>query len=94
MGMVPGIDTSKGVATKVGGPFHEDLWYKQKSMAYEWQPNTLPAWIHTKHELTPGSAEALTKWLTNGSEVMYVERHIPTEYYTHTQEHGYAHIKS
>jgi hypothetical protein len=52
--------------------------------------------VHTKHELTPESAEALTKWLTNGSEVMWkgIYTSIPTEYYTHTQEHGYAHIKS
>jgi hypothetical protein len=27
--------------------------------------------LHTKHELTPGNAEALTKWLKNGSEVMW-----------------------
>ena len=27
--------------------------------------------LHTKQELTPENAEALTKWLKNGSEVMW-----------------------
>ena len=36
----------------------------EKSVAYEWQPKALPTWmetLHTKQELTPENAEALTK---------------------------------
>ena len=46
----------------------------EEGKATEWSTNDIPEWlktIETKQELSPANATALTKWLQNGSEVVW-----------------------
>jgi hypothetical protein len=51
--------------------------------------------MHTKHELTPENIEALTKWLKNGSEVMWkgIGIFLPTIQNILQNIHGHVQIK-
>jgi predicted alpha-1,6-mannanase (GH76 family) len=68
----------------------------EEGKATEWPANDIPEWmktIETKQALSPANATALTKWLQNGSEVVW-KGLFPPQIADIAQDMGMSHAKA